>query len=196
MLLAPSVAYVVCALVRVPVAQVETHSETGTLTVARKTLRLSEVIGLQSHPGKWLRGEEVAPTLVIHVPSSLNAGYMNARVEFGPKTMSWLHRPSAAGVRGGRPRVIVPLHLERDHPARAHSTRKPANEVANSPRARAIASARAARTSDSGGGSARQDGTAAGATKAARARLLFAEAPGTQWSEGWVPACLPFPHQS
>ena len=47
----------------------------------------------------------------------------DARVEFGPKTNSWMHQPArSVGVSGRRsslPRVIVPLHLESSHPAKA-----------------------------------------------------------------------------
>ena len=104
-----------------------------------------------------VRQRAILPTLVVHVPSNLNPGYQDAMIEFGPKTMSWLHRPvEAADSTDARPRVIVPLHLKRDHPALAHhSKRKP--EV---PRAQ----------------TARQPSASAAVRKSSKV-----------WSEGWLP---------
>ena len=129
--------------VRAKVQAVKTCNELDSLTVGRHALRLHDVIGLMAHPNKsalsnltagfsgaypdGAQASQVMPTLVVHVPSALNPGYLDSTIEFGPKSMSALHRPQdkPEDARAARPRVIVPLHLSRDHPAKAHSTRNP-----------------------------------------------------------------------
>ena len=136
------------------VQTIQTQSEQGSLRIGRYNLRLNHVIGLQRHPDATIwrlaasslaaSGPDAAvdggqlrafasgnrqiqrmPTLVVHVPSSLNPGYQDASIEFGPATMSWLHKPVPAAPSVERARVVVPLHLARDHPARGFSKRRP-----------------------------------------------------------------------
>ena len=135
------------AAMRSKVQTVKTFSQMESLTIARYSLRLNDVIGLRKLPDKAIwrlmaygqkpdfvedpdGSVEVVPTFVVHVPSHLNPGYQDRQIEFNPRSGSWLHHPhdhtlNTADGSITRPRVIVPLHLARDHPAKGHSTRHP-----------------------------------------------------------------------
>ena len=101
----------------------------------------------------------ILPTLVVHVPSNLNPGYQDAMIEFGPKTMSWLHKCPVRAADGGadtRPRVVVPLHLKRDHPALAQRSKRKPEVPRGLQAARQLSASEAVRKS-------------------------------SKWSEGWLP---------
>lgn len=116
-------------------------------TIARTTLAVHDIIGVHGGQGRMLGGQghmdcgqraevrvvdspravasgAVLPTLVIHVPSNLNRGVLDASVALPPNTLSWLYRPKESRCRprdAEQPIVVVPLYLhsgQRDVPFR------------------------------------------------------------------------------
>lgn len=183
------------------VRSLPTFTEVGTLNVGRFKLKASDVIGLGAHPGGAIEGAgKIAPTLVVHVPSGLNPGYSDARVEFGPKTNSWMHQPArSVGVSGRRsslPRVIVPLHLESSHPAKAltagrHQTHRTSARAGGATSTRELGVSRAGeeQAMDSQGRVVHAE-KGGRVICAAEQQKTCNKRPSSQWTEGW----LPFPY--
>ena len=185
--------------VRSKVQVITTLHELDSLTVARYSLRLNDVIGLRTHPvsavvRKLTAGRsgsypganhatEVLPTLVVHVPSQLNPGYLDAMIEFSPKTASSQHRPQdkPEDREAARPRIIVPLHLARDHPAKVLSVRNPGPK-----KLLARLAQMPARGTENEDSPRRTDGIPI-EQRAAGAAAELDTARARSWTQGWLP---------